>query len=101
MPYQGLGLGRWGLQTLNGTLGKISMVGDIYSHNDDVIEQTEVNATEKSRIIQVNYLLLMIHSCTFALKVKTAGPLVEATRVKGFITFYTLGKISNLKLIEA
>jgi hypothetical protein len=44
------------------------MVGDKYSQNDDVIEQTEVNATEESRIIQVNYLLLMIHSCTFALK---------------------------------
>jgi hypothetical protein len=69
VPYQGLGLGRYGAcKHQNATWKGYLWLGDKYSQNDDVIEQSEVNATEKSRIIQANYLLLMIRSCTFALK---------------------------------
>ena len=64
------------------------MVGDKYSQNDDVIEQTEVNATEKSRIIQVNYLLLMIHSYTFALKRENSW--ATSRSYQGEITYYFL-----------
>ncbi len=64
------------------------MVEGKYSQNDNVIEQTEVNATEKSRIIQVNYLLLTIHSYTFALKCENSWATVRG--YQGEIIYYFL-----------